>query len=92
VLYNCCSYLTQCNYIIVGLFASPHSILASPNNMTPDHIEAAKVYIETLASSKKHLNDTVVSVPEPDGDICTVEMLHQVLNYKWLNGAVSMSF
>jgi hypothetical protein len=58
--------------------------------MNPDHIEAARVFIEKLASSKKHLADTVVQVPEPDGDICTVEMLHQVLHYEWLNGAVSM--
>ena len=59
--------------------------------MTPDHIEAARVFVETLASSKKHAHRTVVDVPPPDGDICTPAMLHDVLTFKWLNGAVSMS-
>ncbi|XP_020164530.1 uncharacterized protein [Aegilops tauschii subsp. strangulata] len=69
------------------LFASsPHSILASSLNMTPDRIEAAKVFVETLASSKKHAHKTVVNVPPPDGDICTPAMLHDVLTFKWLNG------
>nr|XP_020180203.1 uncharacterized protein LOC109765843 [Aegilops tauschii subsp. strangulata] len=69
------------------LFASSsHSILASSLNMTPDHIEAAKVFVETLASPKKHAHRTVVNVPPPDGDICTPAMLHDVLTFKWLNG------
>ncbi|KAF7075217.1 hypothetical protein CFC21_080006 [Triticum aestivum] len=71
------------------LFASsPHSILASSLNMTPDHIEADRVFVETLASSKKHAHRTVVDVPPPDGDICTPAMLHDVLTFKWLNGAI----
>nr|XP_045089533.1 uncharacterized protein LOC123497247 [Aegilops tauschii subsp. strangulata] len=71
------------------LFASsPHSILASSLNMTPDHIEAARVFVETLASSKKHAHRTVVDVPPPDGDICTPAMLHDVLTFKWLNRAI----
>ncbi|XBH78195.1 hypothetical protein VPH35_104528 [Triticum aestivum] len=74
------------------LFASsPHSILASCLNMTPDHIEAARVFVETLASTKKHAHRTVVDMPPPDGDICTPAMLHDVLTFKWLNGAISMS-
>ena len=91
MLCNCCNYLTEGNYIALGLFASAHSILASPLNMTRDHIEAAKLFVETLASSKKHAHRTVVNVPPPDGDICTPAMLHDVLAFKWLNGAVSMS-
>lgn len=59
--------------------------------MTPDHIEAARVFVETLASTKKHAHRTVVDMPPPDGDICTPAMLHDVLKFKWLNGAVSMS-
>ncbi|XBI13345.1 hypothetical protein VPH35_140088 [Triticum aestivum] len=75
------------------LFASsPHSILASSLNMTPDHIEAARVFVETLASSKKHAHRTVVDVPPPDGDICTPAMLHDVLTFKWLNGAIMNAY
>ena len=59
--------------------------------MTPDHIEAARVFVETLASPKKHAHRTVVDMPPTDGDICTPAMLHDVLKFKWLNGAVSMS-
>ena len=59
--------------------------------MTPVHIEAARVFVETLASTKKHAHRTVVDMPPPDGDICTPAMLHDVLTFKWLNGAVSMS-
>ena len=58
--------------------------------MTPDHIEAAKVFVETLAASKKHAHQTMVNVLQPDGDICTPAMLHDVLTFKWLNGALSM--
>ena len=83
--------LNDCSCIVLDLFASSsHSILASSLNMTPDHIEAARVFVETLALSKKHAHQTVVDVPPPDGDICTPAMLHDVLTFKWLNGAVSM--
>ncbi|XBI77993.1 hypothetical protein VPH35_087765 [Triticum aestivum] len=72
----------------VNLFASsPYSILASTLNMTPDHIEADRVFVETLASTKKHAHRTVVDMPPPDGEICTPAMLHDVLKFKWLNGA-----
>ncbi|KAF7031969.1 hypothetical protein CFC21_043207 [Triticum aestivum] len=71
------------------LFASsPYSILESTLNMTPDHIEAARVFVETLASTKKHAHRTMVDMPPPDGDICTPAMLHDVLKFKWLNGAI----
>ena len=58
--------------------------------MTPDHIEAARVFVETLASTKKHARRTVLDMLPPDGDICTPAMLRDVLTFKWLNGAVSM--
>ncbi|XBI68879.1 hypothetical protein VPH35_048025 [Triticum aestivum] len=61
---------------------------ASSLNMTPDHIEAARVFIETLASTKKHAHRTVDDMPPPDGDICPPAMLHDVLAFKWLHGAI----
>ncbi|XBI68870.1 hypothetical protein VPH35_048016 [Triticum aestivum] len=72
----------------VNLFASsPHSILASSLNMTTDHIEAARVFVETLASTKKHAHRTVVDMPPPDEDICTPAMIQDDLTFKWLHGA-----
>lgn len=66
-------------------------VLASTDYLTDEHIEAARVYIQTLTSSHKHLKDHVVRVAELDADICTVEMLRAIIDYEWLNGAVSMS-
>ncbi|KAF7044866.1 hypothetical protein CFC21_054036 [Triticum aestivum] len=80
--------ITRNKRVKKNLFASsPHSILASSLNMTPDHIEAARVFVETLASTKKHAHRTVVDMPPSDGDICMPAMLHDVLTFKWLNGA-----
>ncbi|XBI05426.1 hypothetical protein VPH35_133590 [Triticum aestivum] len=80
--------ITRKKRVKKNLFASsPSSILASTLNMTQDHIEAARVFVETLASTKKHAHRTVVDMPPPDGDICTPAMLDDVLKFKWLNGA-----
>ncbi|KAF7081131.1 hypothetical protein CFC21_085103 [Triticum aestivum] len=80
--------ITRKKHVKKNLFASsPHSILANSFNMTPDHIEAARVFVETLASTKKHAHRTVVDMPPPDGDICTPAMLNDVLTFKWLHGA-----
>ncbi|KAF7101514.1 hypothetical protein CFC21_102835 [Triticum aestivum] len=79
--------ITRKKRVKKDLFASsPYSILASTLNMTLGHIEAARVFVETLVSTKKHAHRTVVDMPPPDGDICTPAMLHDVLKFKWLNG------
>jgi hypothetical protein len=83
VLCKYCYYLTEDNYIVLGMFTSPHSILASSHNMTLHHIEGAKLFVETLASSKRCAHRTVVNVPPLDGYICMPAMLHDVLTYKW---------
>ena len=56
-----------------------------------DHIEAAKVYIRTLADSEKLCSKTVVHMTGIGGETCTPEMLEAIISKKWLHGGVSIS-
>ena len=56
-----------------------------------DHIEAAKVYIRTLADSEKLCSKTVVHMTGIGGETCTPDMLEAIISKKWLLGAVSIS-
>ncbi|KAI4994199.1 hypothetical protein ZWY2020_029247 [Hordeum vulgare] len=53
-----------------------------------DHIEAARVYIETLTNSSKHRKQTVVYMTRIGGETCTAEMLQAITSREWLIGAV----
>lgn len=58
--------------------------------MDENHIEGARVYIDTLADSPKHCKQTVVHMTRIGGETCTAEMLQAITSGDWLNGAVSM--
>ena len=68
-----------------------YAVIVSTEFIDPEHVEAASVYINTLMKNDKHKKDTVVRVPPPDGDICTAEMLADIIQNKYLCGAVSTS-
>ena len=56
-----------------------------------DHIEAAKIYIRTLADSEKLRRKTVVHMTRICGETCTPHMLEAIISKKWLHGGVSIS-
>ena len=56
-----------------------------------DHIEAAKIYIRTLADSEKFRRKTVVHMTGIAGETCTPHMLEAIISKKWVHGAVSIS-
>ncbi|XBI63217.1 hypothetical protein VPH35_043686 [Triticum aestivum] len=53
-----------------------------------DHIEAAKIYIRTLADSEKLRRKTVVHMTGIGGETCTPHMLEAIISKKWLHGGV----
>nr|XP_040258554.2 uncharacterized protein LOC120975879 [Aegilops tauschii subsp. strangulata] len=57
-----------------------------------DHIEAAKVYIRTLADSENLCSKTVVHMTGIGGETCTPEMLEAIISKKWLHGGVINSY
>ncbi|XBI08071.1 hypothetical protein VPH35_135867 [Triticum aestivum] len=57
-----------------------------------DHIEAAKVYIRTLADSDKLCSKTVVHMTGIGGETCTPEMLEAIISKKWLHGGAYFPF
>ncbi|XP_073355563.1 uncharacterized protein [Aegilops tauschii subsp. strangulata] len=57
-----------------------------------DHIEAAKVYIRTLADSEKLCSKTVVHMTGIGGETCTPEILEAIISKKWLHGGVINSY
>ena len=56
-----------------------------------DHIEAAKIYIRTLADSEKLRRKTVVHMTGIGGETCTPHMLEAIISKKWLHGGVSIT-
>ncbi|KAI5000374.1 hypothetical protein ZWY2020_004963 [Hordeum vulgare] len=56
--------------------------------LDPEHIEAANGYINTLIENGTHRKDIVVKIPAADVDICTADMLGDIIKKKWLCGAV----
>ncbi|XBJ26968.1 hypothetical protein VPH35_004300 [Triticum aestivum] len=63
-------------------------VLLSTDFMDENHIEGARVYIDTLADSPKHCKQTVVHMTGIGGETCTAEMLQAITSGDWLNGAV----
>ncbi|KAI4986746.1 hypothetical protein ZWY2020_019376 [Hordeum vulgare] len=53
-----------------------------------EHVEAANAYINTLIENGKHRKDVVVKILAPDVDICTADMLGDIIKKKWLCGAI----
>ncbi|KAE8790307.1 hypothetical protein D1007_35460 [Hordeum vulgare] len=53
-----------------------------------EHVEAANAYINTLIENGKHRKDVVVQIPAPDVDICTADMLEDIIKKKWLCDAI----
>ena len=47
-----------------------------------DHIEAAKIYIRTLADSEKLRRKTVVHMTGIGGETCTPDMLQAIISKK----------
>ncbi|KAM3258664.1 hypothetical protein ACQJBY_050445 [Aegilops geniculata] len=65
--------------------------MINTNYINEDHIEAAKVYIRTLADSKL-CSKTVVHMTGIGGETCTPEMLEAIISKKWLHGSVINSY
>lgn len=63
--------------------------MVSTEYLDAEHVEAANAYINTLIENGKHRKDVVVKIPAPDVDICTADMLGDIIKKKWLCGAVS---
>ncbi|XBI32247.1 hypothetical protein VPH35_055721 [Triticum aestivum] len=57
-----------------------------------DHIEAAKIYIRTLADSEKFRRKTVVHMTGIGGETCTPHMLEAIILKKWLHGGAYFPF
>ena len=75
---------------ILGLFGI-RDILINTDYITEDHIEAAKVYIQTLSDSEKLSRKTVVHMTGIAGETCTPDMLQAIIAKKWLHGGVSIT-
>lgn len=82
-----CIYLPRWDLIVAGLFG-PNDVRHDTNALTPEHIEAAVIFVQKLASTEKHARNTVFKVEE---DTCTAHMLRDIVNYEWLDGAVTLS-
>ncbi|KAM3297176.1 hypothetical protein ACQJBY_039182 [Aegilops geniculata] len=65
--------------------------MINTNYINEDHIEAAKVYIRTLADSKL-CSKTVVHMTGIGGETCAPKMLEAIISKKWLHGSVINSY
>ena len=75
---------------ILGLFGI-RDVLINTDYIIEDHIEAAKVYIQTLADSAKLSRKTVVHMTGIAGETCTADMLQAIIAKKWLHDGVSIT-
>ena len=66
-----------------------YAVIVSTEFIDPEHVEAATVYINTLMKNDKHKKDTVVRAPPPGAEICTAEMLSDIIQKNFVSGAVS---
>ena len=64
--------------------------MISTNYINEEHIEAAKVYTQTLADSEKLCRKTVMHMTGIGGETCTPDMLQAIISKKWLHGAISI--
>ncbi|KAI4989056.1 hypothetical protein ZWY2020_036373 [Hordeum vulgare] len=65
-----------------------YAVMVSTEYLDAEHVDAANAYINTLIENGKHRKDVVVKIPAPDVDICTADMLGDIIKKKWLCGAV----
>ncbi|KAI5008176.1 hypothetical protein ZWY2020_009224 [Hordeum vulgare] len=65
-------------------------VMVSTEYLDAEHVEAANAYINTLIENGKHREDLEVNIPAPDVDICTADMLGDIIKKKWLCGAVTV--
>ncbi|KAE8788615.1 hypothetical protein D1007_37323 [Hordeum vulgare] len=65
-----------------------YAVMVSTEYLDAEHIEAANAYINTLIENGKHRKDVVVNIPARDVDICTADMLGDIIKKKWLCGVV----
>lgn len=66
--------------------------MISTDYINEDHIEAAKVYIQTLAELEKLCRKIVVHMTGIGGETCTPDMLQAIISKKWLHGGVINSY
>ncbi|KAE8781664.1 hypothetical protein D1007_45055 [Hordeum vulgare] len=74
-----------------GLFGI-RDVTISTDHITKDHIEASKIYIQTLSKSSKNRRKNVVIMPGLGGESYTTEQLQAVIDHEWLNGSVINSY
>ena len=65
-------------------------VMYNKDAITREHIEASEIYIRKLISDKNHKKDAVCQVEEP-GDVCTAEMLGDIIQKRTISGAVSVA-
>ncbi|KAI5003189.1 hypothetical protein ZWY2020_030349 [Hordeum vulgare] len=63
-----------------------YAVMVSTEYLDAEHVEAANAYINTLIENGKHRKDVVVKIPAPDVDICTADILGDIIKKKWLCG------
>ena len=63
---------------ILGLFGI-RAAMINTDYINEDHIEAAKIYIRTLADSEKFRRKTVVHMTGIAGETCTPDMLQAII-------------
>lgn len=76
-------------FTILDLFGV-RAALVSTDYIDEEHIEAAKIYVQKLASSEKLCRKTVVHMTGIGGETCTSNMLEAIISKQWLQGAVSI--
>lgn len=74
---------------ILDLFGV-RAAMISTDYIDEEHIEAAKIYVQKLASSEKLCRKTVVHMTGIGGETCTSNMLEAIISKQWLQGAVSI--
>ena len=75
---------------ILDLFGI-RAAMINTDYINEEHIEAAMVYIQTLARSEQLCTKMVVHMTGIAGETCTPHMLEAVISKKWLHGVVSIS-
>ncbi|KAE8768186.1 hypothetical protein D1007_60379 [Hordeum vulgare] len=65
-----------------------YAVMVSTEYLDAEHVEAANAYINTLIENGKHRKDVVVKIPASDVDICTADILGDIIKKKWLCGTI----
>ncbi|KAI4979935.1 hypothetical protein ZWY2020_016688 [Hordeum vulgare] len=56
-----------------------YAVMVSTEYLDAEHVEAVNAYINTLIENGKHRKDVVVKIPAPDVDICTADVLGDII-------------